>query len=128
MEKISNKYITIPNVVCNNNNLSVNSKYLYGWIQNEIFYGEFYKTIEDLNNILKCSTSTTRKVLKELKENKLISIEIINGNQRKITPLVSDSMIIAEKTKIESLKRKGYEEQKEETKKELIKQFMGEIK
>lgn len=102
--KIINNFIKIPNVVCNSN-ISVNAKYLYGWIQNEIYFGGFMKCIEDINNILGCSTCTTRKVLKELESHNFILIEIIKGNTRKITPLVSDSMIITEKKFIKDMKQ-----------------------
>lgn len=94
--KIINQFIKIPNVVCNSS-ISVNAKYLYGWIQNEIYFGGFMKSIEDINNILGCSSSTTRKVIKELQQHNFILVEIIKGNTRKITPLVNDSMIITEK-------------------------------
>lgn len=108
--EIKSKFITIPNVICNDNEISTNAKYLYGWIQNEIYSGEFNKTMNDITELLQCSISTARKNLKELKDKKYIMIEIINGNKRKITPLVSDSMIIKEFDKqkyIQKQKAKG---------------------
>ena len=100
---ISNQFIKIPNVICNSN-LSVNAKYLYGWIQNEIYFGGFTKCIDDINQILGCSSSTTRKCLKELKLRNFIKIEIIKGNIRNITPLINDSMIIMEKQNVKELR------------------------
>lgn len=101
--KIVNQFIKIPNVVCNSN-ISVNAKYLYGWIQNEIYFGGFTKCIDDINDLLGCSSTTTRKVLKELELHNFIKIDIIKGNTRKITPLVNDSMIIMEKKLVKELK------------------------
>ena len=101
--KIVNQFIKIPNVVCNAN-ISVNAKYLYGWIQNEIYFGGFTKCIDDINDLLGCSSSTTRKVLKELESHYFIKIDIVKGNTRKITPLVNDSMIITEKKIVKDLR------------------------
>lgn len=92
--EIKSKFITIPNIIVNDNEISVNSKYLYGWIYNEIFYGEFKHNMNDITELLNCSITTARKSLKELKNKRYIKIEIINGNERKITPLISDSMIL----------------------------------
>ena len=100
--ELKSKFIVIPNIIANDNELSINSKYLYGWIQNEIYYGEFNKSMNDIIDVLQCSISTARKCLKELKDKRYIMIEILNGNQRKITPMVSDSMILNQynKTKL----------------------------
>lgn len=105
------EYIRIPNVICNDKDLTINSKYLYGWIWNEIYFGEFYQSIEDICNILNCSETTARKSLKQLKVKGYIKIEIIKGNTRKITPMVNDSMILTEKKQVEAYRtRKEIEE------------------
>lgn len=130
---IRSNFITIPNVICNDNKISVNAKYLYGWIYNEIFYGNFEKTMEDIKKILNCSESTVRKNLKELKNKNYISIELLQGNRRKITPLINESMIINERTRIENEKlRKEIQELKEQKTiketPEFVKNFIQELK
>ena len=130
---IKNNYISIPNVVANSKIISVNAKYLYGWIYNEIFYGNFEKTMEDIKQILNCSESTARKVLKELKTNHFIEIEIISGNRRKITPMINDSMIINERTRInnERLRKEIIEFQEKNQVREtpqFVKDFVTELK
>lgn len=106
--KLRSNFVKIPNVVCNSN-ISVNAKYLYGWIQSEIYFGAFTKTIDDITTILNCSMPTARKCLKELKEHNFIGIEILKGNTRKITPLVSDSLIIMEKNSLKELEQNEYQ-------------------
>jgi len=135
--EIKSKFITIPNVIVNDNELSINAKYLYGWIYNEVFYGDFTHSMNDIIELLNCSESTARKNLKELQKKHYIMIEIINGNQRKITPLVNDSMILKEldRKRLEEVRRKKFgtycnreenEEQKEKNKK-ILKDFIERI-
>ena len=133
--EIKSNYITIPNVICNDKDLTVNSKYLYGWIYNEIYYGNFEKSMEDITTILNCSETTARKCLKQLKLKNYIKIEIIKGNTRKITPLVNDSMILFERNKIDMIQRKKEIEETIKEHPELIKEtpqfvknFVNELK
>ena len=99
--QITDNFIRIPNVIVNDFQISPTSKYLYAWIWNWSYHGEFSKSIEDIAIILRCSIPTARKHLKELKTKEYIKIEIIEGNKRLITPLINDSIELQEKRRAE---------------------------
>ena len=135
--EINNKYITIPNIIFADREITINSKYLYGWIQFEIYNGQFNKSIDDICEVLQCSVNTARKCLKELEKKNYIKVEIQNMNKRIITPLISDSMTLeylSKKLQIDKMKEleKIAEERKKETYKketpQYVKDFMDSIK
>lgn len=130
--EIKSKFITIPNIIVNDKELSINAKYLYGWIYNEIFYGEFTHSMTDIIELLNCSITTARKNLKELKNKNYIKIEIINGNERKITPLINDSMILKEldRKRIEEIRKNkcGTQEIRQKETPDYVKEFIERIK
>lgn len=135
--EIKNKYIMIPNILIADNEISIHAKYLYGWIRNELYEGQFENNIGDIMDLLNCSMPSARKYIKELQHKNYIKVEIINNNTRRITPLISDSMILHyyRKKKIEResiaeeiIKNIENEEEQITKEKQKLKEFYNEVK
>ena len=88
------EYITIPNLIILDKELTITSKYLYGLLNYYTYIGNDTIENKELMEDLDCTEPTFRKALNQLKNKGYISIELINKNQRKITCLVLKSIIL----------------------------------
>lgn len=76
-------YIKIPTDIINNYQLSSSSKLLFGYLLSlSKKEGYCYASNDYLSNTFMVNVRTISKLLKELKEEKLIETKIIKGNRK----------------------------------------------
>lgn len=128
--KIESKYISIPNIVMNNEYISNNSKLLYGLIRYWDFMQIYYLTYNEIKEALNVSSiNTIKKCLVELEAQKYIEIIKPNNNKQLIKPLISDGIMI--ETSINARKENiayTYQDAERLANKTLFKKFFDEVK
>lgn len=121
-------FIRIPKAVVNMD-ISIQAKYLYGFLYGFQKVGGSKATNSYICNFLNCNIKSLTKYLNELKKNNCIKIEIADNNKRVIYPLVQEGIqIISDKELIEYYAQTYEFEPQREHNQQILKSLMAKIK